>query len=80
MPISKTTRKSRSGQSRKVNRLKNGQHRYRPRIGPVPRAPTAMDYWLGATAAMAIMGRPGEETYRPKPLPGDSRKDPGRAM
>ena len=59
MPISKNARKSRSGQSRKANRLKNGQHRYRPGTGPIPGAPTTMN-WLGAAAALAIMERPQE--------------------
>ena len=81
MPRSKTSRKSRSGQSRKVNRLKNGNQRYRPGMGPIPGAPTYMEQ-LGAQAFQVLgeLGVPGEEIYRPKPLPGGSRKDPGRVL
>ena len=67
MPKSKTQRKSKSAQSRKANRLKNGNSRYRPGMGPIPGRPKDLMDLLGATAALSILQRPDESRNVPQP-------------
>ena len=78
MPKSKTNRKSKSGESRKTNRLKNGNHRYRPGMSSIPGAPNFMEV-IAAEAQRTILGeldQPEEETYVKKPLPGGKSENP----
>ena len=71
MPQSKTKRKSKSGESRKTNRLKNGNDRYRPGMGKVPGRSNTMMNWLGATDTLSISERPDEHNqesaHKPEP-------------
>ena len=71
MPKSKTQRKSKSGQSRKTNRLKNGNSRYRPGMGLIPGRPKDLMDLPEATDALSILQRPDEHNqesaHNPEP-------------
>ena len=71
MPRSKTRRKSKSGESRKTNRLKNGNDRYRPGMGRIPGAPTNFMEYPGTGALTSIFpeSRTARALDRPEETP-----------